>query len=136
MEHLQAFIESFVAKRYRDNWLHKIAKAKPKDNLVRGMDALYRELDERYCEQLPKGNQQHEISFVLKAIAEYKLTTCYVLSSYEPFNQRTMPIGDALSEIVGNSSTTIISFLPGKVAYFEGHSIGDRYLCIKKTPSY
>ncbi|WP_310393116.1 hypothetical protein [Hymenobacter sp.] len=136
MEHLQAFIESFIAKRYKDNWLHKIARAKPNHDIVRGMDALHRELDERYCEQLPKGSQQQEISFVLKAIAEYKLTTCYVLSAHEPFNQKTMPIAEALSEIVGSSSTTIISFLPGKVAYFEGHSIGDRYMCINKKPSY
>jgi hypothetical protein len=136
MEQLQAFIESFVAKRYKDNWLHKIACAKPNHNLVRGMDALYRELDERYCEQLPKGNQQKEITFVLKAIAEYKLTNCCVLSAYEPFNQKTMLIEEALNNIVGSSSTTIISFLPGKVAYFEGHSIGDRYMRIKKAPSY
>ena len=136
MEHLQAFIESFIAKRYKENWLHQIARVKPDHNLVRGMDALYRELDERYCEQLPTGSQQQGIAFVQKAIAEYKLKNCYVLSAYEPFNQKKMLIEEALQSIVGSSSTTIISFLPGKAAYFEGHLIGDRYMCIKKIPSY
>jgi|GEM_PF-3958783 len=96
------------------------------------MDALYRELDERYCTKLPKGSQQQNIAFVRQALAKYKLTTCYVLSAYEPFNQQTMIIEDALDQIIGSSSTTIISFLPGKVAYFEGHSPGDRYLCTRE----
>jgi hypothetical protein len=79
---------------------------------------------------LPKGNQQQELAFVKQALAKYKPTTCYVLSTHEPFNEQAMPIEEALQKIVGTSSTTIISFLPG-VAYFEGHSVGDRYMCIK-----
>ncbi len=98
---------------------------------MRGMDALYRELDDRYCMPVPHGSKQQEITFVRQALAKYKLTTCYVLSSYEPFNGQVMPIEEALEKIVGSSSTTIISFLPG-VAYFEGHSVGDRYLCIRE----
>ena len=101
-------------------------------NPLLGMDALYRELDERYCAKLPRGSQQQDIAFVRQFLSNYKLTTCYVLSAYEPFNQQTMLIEDALNQIVGSSFTTIISFLPGKVAYFEGHSPGDRYLCIKE----
>jgi hypothetical protein len=130
--HLQDFLESFIAKRYRESRLHSAVKASSakKGNPLRGMDALYRELDERYCVPLPKGNQQQEIAFVRQALAKYKLTSCYVLSAYEPFNEQTMLVEEALEKIVGGSSTTIISFLPG-VAYFEGHSVGDRYLCIK-----
>ncbi|MGI4872815.1 MAG: hypothetical protein ACRYFX_16780 [Janthinobacterium lividum] len=132
-QHLQAFIESFIAKRYKKAWLHDLARAKPGDNLVLGMDALYRELDERYCVELPGGSQQQEVAFVRQAVAKYKLATCYVLSAYEPFNKQTMSIDAASAEIVGSISTTIISFVPGKVAYFEGHSPGSRYFCIKEV---
>jgi hypothetical protein len=100
------------------------------------MDALYRELDERYCHELPKGSQHQDVAFVLKAIAEYKLTTCYVFSADEYYNLGMVPIGEALDKVIGSLSATIISFVPGKAAYFEGHSPGSRYLCIKKTPSY
>jgi hypothetical protein len=129
--HLQDFLESFISKQYRKGRLDSATKSK-KGNPMRGMDALYRELDERYCTLLPKGNQQQEIAFVQQALAKYKLTTCYVLSAYEPFNEQLMPIREALQNIVGSSSTTIISFLP-TVAYFEGHSVGDRYLCIREV---
>lgn len=94
------------------------------------MDALYRELDERYCTPVPNGNQPREIAFVQHALAKYKLTTCYVLSAHEPFNEQVMPIEKALQRIVGSSSTTIICFLP-IVAYFEEYSVDDRHLCIR-----
>jgi hypothetical protein len=126
--HLRDFLESFLSKRYQKGWLDSLAKDK-KGIPLRGMDALYRELDERYCTPVPRGNQQQEIAFVQRALAKYKLTTCYVLSAYEPFNEPLLPIEEALQRIVG-SSTTIISFLP-IVAYFEGHSVGDRYFCIR-----
>lgn len=127
--HLQDFLESFINKRYKKGRLDSVTKNN-KGNPLRGMDALYRELDERYCKPLPNGSQQQEIAFVQQALAKYKLTTCYVLSAYEPFNEQAMPIEEALQKIIGTSSTTIISFLPG-VAYFEGHSVGDRYMCIR-----
>jgi hypothetical protein len=127
--HLRDFLESFLSKRYQKGRLDSLAKPK-KGNPLRGMDALYRELDERYCTPLPSGNQPREIAFVQQALAKYKLTTCYVLSAYEPFNEQLMPIEEALQKIVGSSSTTIICFLP-TVAYFEGHSVGERYLCIR-----
>jgi hypothetical protein len=127
--HLRDFLESFLSKRYQKGRLDSLAKPK-KGNPLRGMDALYRELDERYCTPLPSGNQPREIAFVQQALAKYKLTTCYVLSAYEPFNEQLMPIEEALQQIVGSSSTTIICFLP-TVAYFEGHSVGERYLCIR-----
>jgi len=43
-----------------------------------------------------------------------------------------MHIDEALEAIVGESNTTIVSFLSGKVAYFEGHAVGDRYLCVRQ----
>ncbi|UOQ69315.1 hypothetical protein [Hymenobacter volaticus] len=55
-----------------------------------------------------------------------------MLSAYEPFHARTMRLDEALEVIVGESNTTILSFLPGKVAYFEGHAVGDRYLCVRQ----
>ncbi|SMB79711.1 hypothetical protein SAMN00120144_3982 [Hymenobacter roseosalivarius DSM 11622] len=130
--HLTAFLEAFLAKQYKQRRLYSPASDKRKGNPLLGMDALYRELDGRYCIQLPKGTKQQQQVFVRQAVAKYKLSTCYVLSAYEPFNEQTMRIDEALDKIVGDGPTTIISFIPGKVAYFEGHSLGDRYLCIRE----
>lgn len=129
--HLQAFLEAFLAKRYKARGLYSPASAR-KGNPMLGLDALWRELDDRYCVQLPSGTKQQHEAFVRQALATYKLATCYVLSAYAPFHEQTMGVEEAIEKIVGDAPTTIISFLPGKVAYFEGHSPGDRYLCIRE----
>jgi hypothetical protein len=133
-QHLKAFLESFLAKRYKKQWIETLLRTKSDCNLIQGMDALHRELDERYCTQLPKGSKQQDIVFIRKAIASYKLSACWVLSAHKDFNRQFMLIEDALNNVVGSSSTTLISFLPGNVVYFEGHSVGERYryLCIKE----
>lgn len=135
-EHLQGFMDSFIAKRYKKNRFNGFTDAKSIEDLIGGMDALYRELDERYCHVLPKGSKPQDVAFVLKSVAEYKLTTCCVFSADKNYNLGMMPIGEALNHVIGSLSATIVSFIPGKAAYFEGHSPGSRYLCIKKMPIY
>lgn len=140
-EHFDAFMNAFVSKRYKHLYLagesNKAAKRRLRaeklgDNPMPGMDALWRELDERYCTQLPERGPEQERSFIRQGIARFNLQTCYILSAHEPWHQQVMTVEQALADIVGSTSTTIISFIPGKVAYFEGHSVGDRWLCIRE----
>ena len=133
MDHLEAFLQSFIAKHHQYGWLLKLSKVKKNGNLLRGMDALYRHLDERFCMLIPNGSPQYEVDFVRQALSKYKLTSCYVLSADDRFHQQTMPLDDALQRIMGTSSTSILSFIPGRVALFEGHSTGERYLCIRES---
>ncbi|WP_044000262.1 hypothetical protein [Hymenobacter swuensis] len=133
MDHLEAFLQSFVTKRSKERWLLALAKVKKNENLLRGMDALYRDLDEQFCIPVPNGSQQQEIDFVRQALRKYKLTNCYVLSADDSFHQQTLPIEEALQRILGTNSTSILSFIPGRVALFEGHSTGDRYLCVREV---
>ncbi|WP_045690344.1 hypothetical protein [Hymenobacter sp. AT01-02] len=127
-DHLQAFLTLFLAKCYQST---EASQPLQKGNPMLGLDNLSRRLDLRYCIHLPKGSKQQDIAFVRQAITPYHLTACYVLSAYEPLHKQTMSIAEALEAVVGESNTTLLSFIPGKVAYFEGHSVGDRFLCIR-----
>ena len=133
MQHLSAFLEAFLAKPYKKNWLLTLTRAKQTDNLLRGMDALHRELDTRYCFQLPKGSRQQDIAYVRQALTNYKCLTSIVFSAADVDPPQLMPVEQALQAVVGSGITSIISFIPGKVAYFEGHSVGERYLCLKEV---
>lgn len=141
-EHVTGFFSSFIAKRYQRKAPPEISKQQQQRakrerelgiNWMKGMDNLYRELDLRYCNLLPKGSLQQNMAYVHQALAKYRLSQCYVLSSDDTLHEQTLGIDEALEAIVGQSNTTIISFLPGKLAYFEGHSIGERYLCIREA---
>lgn len=133
-------MEAFIDKRYKprgpvEEESKKAAKRRLRDeklglNPMLGMDNLWASLDKRYCTELPMKGAKG-IEFIRQGIAKFNLRTCYILSAREPWHQQIMTVEQALSMIVGSSSTTIISFIPGKVAYFEGHSVGDRWLCIR-----
>ncbi len=143
-EQLEAFYKSFLAKRYRKIALEDLARAQKKASKKApsnapptgaSLDALGRLLDERYCQLLPKGSTRQHQDFVRQAIAKYKLTSCYVLSEYERYDQQQMSVGMALDEIVSAGHTSLIFFVPGQVAYLEGHSPGERYLCLREGES-
>ncbi|MCR5886268.1 hypothetical protein LRS06_00470 [Hymenobacter sp. J193] len=144
-EHLDAFMAAFLTKRTRSVALSEESKKAAKRRLreerlginpMWGMDNLWASLDLRYCTQLPKGSGEQDRAFVRQHIAKFGLQTCYVLSADTSLHQLVMPVEDAIHEVVGSSNTSIISFIPGKVAYFEGHSVGDRWLCIREEKVY
>lgn len=142
-EHLAAFYKSFLAKRYRKSALEELEREKKKASkkpLAKaptgsGLDALGRLLDERYCQLLPKGNARQDQDFVRRAIAKYKLTSCYVLAEHQQYDQQYVSVEVALEEIVSVGHTSLIFFVPGQVAYLEGHSPGERYLCLRDDES-
>jgi hypothetical protein len=100
------------------------------------LDALGQLLDERYCRLLPKGSAQQHRDVVRRAMAKYELTDCYVLAEHGPYDQQQVGIEEALEQIVSAGHTSLIFFVPGKVAYLEGHSPGERYLCIREETAY
>ena len=53
--------------------------------------------------------------------------TCYVMSAVSDLDERAMELREALELTVGHDSGTLISCIPGHLAYYEGDG-GCRYL--------
>lgn len=53
----------------------------------------------------------------------------YVISEDPRVDRREMLLQDALEMVVGSSMGTILSCIPGRLAYFEGEEPGVRYVC-------
>ncbi len=53
--------------------------------------------------------------------------TCYVMGG-EDLDGRTLDLRDALQEVVGRNIGTVLSCIPGKLAYYEGENEGERYI--------
>jgi hypothetical protein len=52
----------------------------------------------------------------------------YVTSARRALDGRTQPLVDAVRAVVGSSSGTVISCIPGRLAYFEGEEQGARWI--------
>jgi len=85
-------------------------------------------LDPEYAHLLPHGQgfagPVYELLRSKGAPAE-----CYVVSTWQEYHNRTMPLAEAVEEIVGSMMPSIISCLPGKLAWFEDEYASNARLC-------
>src|SRR5690242_4430137 len=54
--------------------------------------------------------------------------TCYCLSESAELDGRELPLRQALEQVVGRGIGTLLSCVPGKLAYFEGEDPGRRFI--------
>jgi hypothetical protein len=54
---------------------------------------------------------------------------CHAFSSNKQIDAMELELEDALNHVVGKGSGTFICCIVGKLAYFEGESPGERYVC-------
>lgn len=86
-----------------------------------------RDLDPRFATLIPS-NQQSATSIEALLRRNGAPETCYVMSDNRDMDGREMSLSDALSETVGMDAGTLISCVPGKLAYFELEGFDGRYI--------
>jgi len=126
-EYEEIVVRSFFQKRIRDRVLWELGNEKKRD------DALWR-LTHRYNEHLIQkymievSNHKHctkhpddkEIFSLLKSHGAKD--DCYAISFNKKIDGQFLTLKEALKEAVDYSWPSIISCIPGKLAYFEGES--------------
>ena len=58
-----------------------------------------------------------------------------MMSSGEELDGRELDLAEALREVIGKGFGTLISCLPGRLAYFEGEAPTHRYICPREVKS-
>jgi hypothetical protein len=128
-EHEAGFVNSFVVPERRARLLGLLSRPKSRQKQLRRLDHSP-DLDPRSCTQLPAGRQSvADIAALLRSHGAPD--QAYVLSSYPKFDGQQLPLDQALANIVGFGSGSVISCVPGRLAYYEGESPRERYLLRK-----
>lgn len=125
-EHDVALVRAFIAPQRRDRYLSLLASARGREKLRRAL-AHCRDLDSRCVHELPAGvHTSDQIAGLLRgrgAPAE-----CVLLAEDAALDGRQMPLAEALEAIVGRGLGAFVSCVPGRLAFYEGESMGDRYI--------
>ncbi len=58
---------------------------------------------------------------------------CYVISTRSDLDGRTMPLAEALGEVHAMQMGTLISCIPGQLAYYEGEDPHERYVLHRRV---
>ena len=126
LTHEAEFIRRFVSPGKRARYLSLIESRKGREKFIGALDH-FDDLDTRYARLLPTRIQtsvQIEELLRQKGSPEH----CHVISSNVDIDGKEMLLSEALEETIGNSFGTVISCVPGKLAYFEGEEQNQRYI--------
>jgi hypothetical protein len=128
-EHEQATIASFVVRDKRERFLAFVSNGKNRDKFVREL-AHFRWFDPRVAAPVPwKPDPNlglwerhldgiYRVEQLLKSKGAGK--TCWAISENSELDGKELALHVALEAVIGRGMGTILSLLPGKLAYYEG----------------
>jgi len=112
-------IKSFFLKRYHERILFELSSYKRRRDALFRLSHNYNSiLNPKYMIEIPKPNSDYnDIEKMLRNLGGEDL--CYVISLEDSIDGQVMPLRNALQNAVGYGLPSIVSSIPGKLAYFE-----------------
>jgi hypothetical protein len=120
----RSFVEAFVSPPRRSRYLSILETDRGRDKLRRHL-AHFPDLDPRFARPVKSGSSEAIAALLRQRGAP---SSCYVLSEDDAIDAQELGLEAALEAILGRGWGTILSCLPGKLAYYEGEDPGERYL--------
>ena len=127
--HEVAFVESFIAKARRERALELLASSKNRHKFTSKFDHHGGDYFIPECIRSIEPRYQHppNIADILGAMGAPE--SCHVIGGEH--DGEDMDLLTALKQIVGYGTGTVLSCVPGKLAYFEGE-IRERFFLVRK----
>lgn len=115
----ELIVKSFFEKNVQERVLHELATPKKRDHALNRLCHEYQKmLKGKYLIEIPPPNSDpQDIYELLKRNGAEKM--CYSLSYNEKIDGKELPLQEALEQAVGFGFPSIISCVPGELAYFE-----------------
>lgn len=125
--HEEATIRAFIAPPRRPRWIESLASAKRRGGFLDRLNHC-RDLDERFTNPLPSNA---DVPALLRSRGAPKM--CYILSATEIIDGQELPLVEAVAQAEQNGWGTLISCVPGQLAYYYDEC-GERRMLLERTP--
>ncbi len=129
VHHETELVKAFIRRDKHDRFLSFLPHTKKRRKAT---DMLYhlRDLDEQQIVQIElNGLSADQIARQLRNRGASK--TCWVISTNSKLDAKELDLQAVLEEIVGGSDGSLLSCVPGELAYYEGESPNNR--CILQS---
>lgn len=124
--HSEAVIRAFIVKTKKERYLGFVSSAKNRGKFTKAL-AHFHDFDPKVLKLIPPNSQN--ASRILGLLKEKGAPReCFLISESQRLDNKSMELEKALEEIVGFGLATIVSCIPGKLAYYEGEEINERYI--------
>jgi hypothetical protein len=125
-------IHNFVVKHRQARYLALTEKPNPHGGYGFGELAHFtRNLDLRYCKQLPAGSQYD--GYVLQEIAALTSSTeCYIMHESAALDGQWMELEEALMKVLGQNMGAFLVVDNGDIMYYESETVKQRYIGVRR----
>ncbi len=126
IDHEEQVIKAFILKEKRDRYLSFLKNRKRRKEALDRLNHC-KDFDERFIKWLPSNAD------IVKILSqEGSPEQVYVMSDSQNIDGKMMPLSDAIHETSMNGWGTIVSCIPGKLAYYYDE-VGERSGILKRN---
>jgi hypothetical protein len=126
-------LAAFLIPNRRGRFQASLNGSKARAKLRQRM-AHFPDLDPRYRLAVPPLDSDHQRGWILSTLAALGAPrSCYLVSENPDWDGARVDLDDALAQVLGLGYGTLISCVPGRVAYFEGEEPGNRWVLHRPT---
>lgn len=128
-----ALVEAFFVKEKRARVIQKISGSRRKrDTELREHLPHESRWDRTYVVPLmPAAQTVDGVADEMARRGAKMDSPVYILSANRALDARVCPLREALRDVVGSSSGSVISCLRGRLAYYEGEEPGNRFILFR-----
>jgi hypothetical protein len=117
MNHEEATIKAFIIPVRQERYLEFLKSPKKRAKFIAQL-AHFKHLDPQFVVHVP-GNQQNPSSLQKLLAGKGAGSKCWIISENSELDGQEIDLLTALKETVGYQMGTLISCIPGRLAYFE-----------------
>jgi hypothetical protein len=114
--HDEQTIRAFITPERRTRWLDALASQRRRRAILNRL-SHGRDLDERFATPVPSTT---DVAATLRALGSPEV--CYVMSDNRDLDGRELPLDEAVLRAELGGLGTLISCVPGRLAYYSGES--------------
>ena len=123
------FAKAFLEKNARRRFLFLLKSKKGRRKILSDLDHRIT-FDRRFCHKIPNSCQSSQnILEILRRKGAKE--NCYAISQLPSLDESTLDLRDALDLAVGSGTGTILCCIIGRLAYYEGEEVSERYVLEK-----
>lgn len=130
MQHETKLIAAFVLRSRRDRYREFVSDARLRHKFTHQL-AHFADFDLKY--RLPlQGSKLSADSIVRELKKRHSPNTVYAISEDPRIDQKELPLNDALQQVVGYGMGTVLSCIPGQLAFVETED--ERFILERNDP--
>ena len=110
-------IRAFVIRQKRDRYVEMISSPKKRKKFTSDL-AHWNDFDPRFIVKIaPSSQHPANIESILRSKGAPEM--CRIISEWDVLDDVSLPLAEALKEVVGCQMGAIICCIPGRLAFFE-----------------